>query len=429
MRRQLGDICMKKSIVIIILILIVGVGIYYHEAIMDFVRGDGESIFLRIKRYVGVLEQEHEERIAMNSDRDSGGGFNLDDLGIKKILNVKTEDQRLIDALARQDEAEVASFLDGPEKAADEGNEMVRILRKYSPRPRNIRDVVGLTCLPGVAPCSVNRYAVPTDTKQAEFCLTSKMTLMDMELKKYPGCANEIRKFYAVSFLCSLKEEEEICALLASKKGVDSKEQEEALKKHLMRNGVPKTKCVMNMADDLNEKTKCIASTPGSTEEEFQKELSAYCREAVGCHAFSDISGCTDKYKKLFEHDIKDDSDCRNLHLTCLTQEFEMLNMAISEKSADQTSCDVVNQYEQMVHVEKLFDESRTIDEYSQKIMNAMNDPNMNINYLKVPVLITTITNGYSKKVSDYTLNYNYYNACRISHLGPGRHAMRGLMK
>ncbi|MBQ9816404.1 MAG: hypothetical protein IJM59_02900 [Proteobacteria bacterium] len=412
---------MKKSIVIIILILIVGVGIYYHEAIMDFVRGDGESIFLRIKRYVGVLEQEHEERIAMNSDRDSGGGFNLDDLGIKKILNVRTEDQRLIDALARQDEAEVASFLDGPEKAADEGNEMVRILRKYSPRPRNIRDVVGLTCLPGVAPCSVNRYAVPTDTKQAEICLTSKMTLMDMELKKYPGCANEIRKYYAVSYLCSLKEEEEICALLASKKGVDSKEQEEALKKHLMRNGVPKTKCVMNLADDLNEKTKCIASTPGSTEEEFQKELSAYCREAVGCHAFSDSTKCMNKYNKLFANDNKKGFDCHNIHRTSLTHEFSLLNQAIHDKDAGNETCDVVKQYEQMLHIENIFDESKTIDDYTQKSMAIMTDPNRGVSYMKIFTFLQYVINKYSEEVQNLTFEYNYYQSCRIGHLEQGK--------
>ena len=115
--------------------------------------------------------------------------------------------------------------------------------------------------------------------------------------------------------------------------------------------------------------------------------------------------------------------DCTNQHITYKVLEFQLLDFTFkTAQEKGQNLCPIMADYENSVHPEEIFDDSKTIDEYNQKTLKITQE--RRISWLKLatymtPELLKTVDpNEYQEMIVNHRTALTYYSACRISHYG-----------
>ena len=324
-----------------------------------------------------------------------------------------TGDDKLVQAIINSDGEAVEAIL-----SSTENGEFIRMLKSLKPEKiYSIMDVARSTCKPGPA-CSKK---VPPDDDVIQNCAETMMSIKDNEIKKTPSCKKDIDEFYATLFLCQLYQNQTVCV------ADDPQESPKDRGNRLIARGQNSVDCMMRHLDNLNAKNTCIMNTPKYTQSQLDILLKKYCQEAISCKAFTNESDCVDKYKQLFKDDNQKGKDCTNSHLTALAQEFELLNFLLEKKfgfDAFQNpydNCMLINNYEQMIHIEEIFEKAKNIQDYSNRLSNELQKygHECRLTWNRIPIYFPSRNSDYNKMLTDYSVNYNYYSACRIGHLSP----------
>ncbi|GEM_PF-6841990 len=387
---------MKKVILAIVLISII-LGFYYYYK-DDIVKVLGEhDIHLDIK-----TPEMPDIKLSESNP-------------FKSILPERTEtgDDKLVQAIIHSDGEEVERIL-----ASDENGEFIRLFKSLRPEKiYTLLDVVKLNCEPSPVCQNTNR-------QPQEFllqCANGMLEMMNSELKKYPSCKKNIEDFYTVTFLCQLKQKQSICL---EEDPLD--ESVEKRSKRLTARGQNTVDCLMSHLDDMNAKNKCIMDAPTHTPEQFEAQLKRYCTTAIACKAFSGESDCIKKYKDLFKDDKQKGKDCTNTHLTSLTQELELLNLILANTGKNTAwgetfdQCTIVQGYEQTIHSVDIFARVKTIQEYTQAMMNELQKTGKDASISLYRLFYyAPQDDALTKMHGEAMMSLNYYNACRIGMLSP----------
>ena len=217
------------------------------------------------------------------------------------------------------------------------------------------------------------------------------------EVKKYSSCEDEIMSYYVTAALCQTKS-----ADCAASKYLYSSEREVALTKK----GQDIYDCITKHFGDIEKKNACIRAHRSEAPEQLAKEMASYCDVAVSCHGFDKVSTCLDKYRGLLASDKVE--DCKMLHADALAVEMNIVNRMIKV-----TECEAVKDYEEVVHVEELFEKSKSIHEYNNFLFEEINRPLEEMRFHQNIVMYQTSV--YALEVPrDYMTNWAYYSACRM---------------
>ena len=387
---------MKKVILAIILISIV-LCFYYKDKITEyFQKNDIHIVDINLDGF-------KDEKLPKLNPGNSG----------RASEHVARGDDKLIQAIIRSDGEEVEKIL-----ASDENGEFIRMLKALKPEKiYSIQDVVRLNCIPGPA-CTKKDKPSDDNLKQ---CVDGSLILMNDELKKSPACKKDIDEFYTVLYLCQLYQNQSVCVQ------DDPIESVEDRSKRLTARGQNSVDCLMRHLDDFNAKNICIINTPRYTQSQFDEQVKKYCQQAISCNAFTKEADCIDKYKQLFKNDKKNGKDCTNSHLTALTQEFEILNFLLEKKfgvdvfQKPYDNCMLIKEYEQMIHEEEIFAKAKTIQDYTNMMTIEVQKygHDAKLASRRLPLYFPGNDMNHIKMTSEYSISYNYYNACRIGHLSP----------
>ena len=180
----------------------------------------------------------------------------------------------------------------------------------------------------------------------------------------------------------------------------------------------------MRHLDDFNAKNTCVTNAPRYTLSQFEDQVKKYCQQAVSCDASLKESDCINKYKALLKEDKKKGKDCTNSHLTAITQEIEMINFLLEKQfgtnayGESYTSCELVRDYEQMMHVEDIFAKVKTIQEYNTAVVSESQKAGKSrLTWQRLPIYFPPRNEQYNKMVSESIGSYTYYMACKMGHL------------
>lgn len=303
-------------------------------------------------------------------------------------------DAALIHAIAHGDAQKVDAILSTTSTGK---SDFVPMLKFYAPEV-TVHDLFGVNKLYLLTQLQCERMNFEREAWDALAQNLSEFALD--EAKKYSACEDEIMSFYVTTALCQTKNED-----CSSAKYLYSSEREEALTKI----GQSNYDCITKHFGDIEKKNACIRAHRSEAPEQLAKEMASYCDVAVSCHVFDKVSTCLDKYRGLLASDKVD--DCKMLHADALAVEMNIVNRMIKV-----TECEAVKDYEEVVHVEELFEEAGSIKKYNNLLYEEINRPVEDIRFHQNVVMYQTSVCKIEVP-QDYMTNWAYYSACRMKQL------------
>lgn len=244
------------------------------------------------------------------------------------------------------------------------------------------------------------------ENDQFETLVNSYRTITQTALQRTPQCHDEILEFHVVHSLCTSRYEN--CA---------SENPDSIRSDAMMQRGQKTADCMRRHMEDMNRMNTCISGKSKFDRTDLEQAMKRYCDEAVQCGSFSTTADCLNKYNHFFEADKRNGKDCTPIHITAMKQEFDILEQLFAVHK-----CDIIHQYEQYLHVETLFEQSKTIQEFSQLLSKEINRPIEEMRY-HMPKLnyayYQAVKVPTDPKPQDYMMDWTQYNACRIGQMPP----------
>ena len=396
---------MKKFIIFVIIILIIGSIYYYRNTIIQTINNN--------EIYPMHIELPDIELPKMDSIQRPDLGNRKTELSDKKglpdITNLfepkQTGDDALIQAVIRSDGEAVEKIL-----ASGDDGEFIQLFKSLKPQKiYSLSDIAKINCNP--SPLCKDQKELPEEN--LSICVNNSFLSLNMALKQHPSCKAELEKYHAVTSLCTLKQNQEVCI-----QDVYLEESVEARTKRLSEISQATGKCMTNHVD-MTDVMTCTTNTQKVTPSQFEAQLKSYCDQAVSCKAFTQPSDCFKKYQKLLNSDSQ--KECETAHLNALTQELGVLNyifknnITTNHEGKHYDHCDLVKDYEQNPHMEDVFARVKTYQDWmaeKEKRENAAAQTWVRI-FLYLPGDISD-----SKEIHDALMGYpEGYIGCKMMNL------------
>ena len=312
-------------------------------------------------------------------------------------------DKEIIEAIIAEDKAKLDTLM---LLETSEPSDFLSMLKFYAPEvkvhgPKDLYKLLARTRLY----CERKELS---EAEQYEMIAESFDSIAQEELKRTPACHDDILEFQVVHTLCTILNED-----CASERYIFDSRREGAIV-HRAQNVYD---CMSRHMEDIQKKNRCIAETPRFDQKDLEQAMKRYCDEAVACHQFTTSSECLHKYNRFFESDKRKGKDCTNIHINAMKLEFDIINQLV-----EKNKCEAVQQYEQYLHVEELFDKSKTIREFSDLLMREINQPfdAMRYHQTKLDAVYEQAIEGEKDpKPGDYMVTWAHYNACRMGQMPP----------
>ena len=408
---------MKKFIFFVLIVLIV-LGVYYRENVIHFLNHNDiypmnielpkmDSMNIELPKMDSIQLPDlgtHKKELS-----DKKGLPDIDKKGLPDISNLfeskQTGDEALIQAVIRSDGEAVEKIL-----ASGDDGEFVQLFRSLKPQKiYSLSDIARINCNP--SPLCKDQKELPEEN--LSICVNNSFLSLNMALKEHPSCKADLEKYHAVTSLCTLKQNQEVCI-----QEVYLEESVEARTKRLSEISQATGKCMTDHVD-MTAMMTCTTNTPKVTPSQFEAQLKFYCNQAVSCKVFTQSSDCFKKYQKLLNSDPQ--KECETAHLNALTQELGVLNYIFKNNiTTDHDGkhyeyCDLVKDYEQNPHMEDVFARVKTYQDWmaeKEKRENAAAQTWIRI-FLYLPGEVSD-----SKEIHDALMGYpEGYIGCKMMNL------------
>ena len=387
---------MKKFIIFVILVLIILCIYHYRNTIVQKLNNN-EIYPMNIE----LPELPDIELPKLDSVHIPGFGSDETKSSDKKI----TGDDALIQAVIQSDGEAVEKIL-----ASGDDGEFVQLFRSFRPQKiYSLSDIAKINCKP--SPLCKDQEKLPEENLSS--CVDNSFLSMNMTLKEHPSCKAEIEKYFTVTFLCTLKQNQEVCI-----QEVYLEPSVEARTKRLTEISLATSKCMANHVD-MTDMITCTTNTPKVTPSQFEVQVKSFCDQAVSCKAFTQASDCLKKYQKLLNSDTQ--KECETAHLNALTQELSVLNyifknnITTDHEGKHYEHCDLIKDYERNPHIEDVFARVKTSQDWMTEMKKSENAAAQT--WIRILYYLPTELSN-SKEIHDALMGYpEGYIGCKMMYL------------